>query len=406
MPRGARVRTLGRWALVLALLLWAAPADAHRRSLSYSNWSLEPDGARVHVRVSQLDLSRLGLAYLPAGGPDDPVAAYLATRVILSAGEEPCLPTALPTPREAPEGWAVYAWRVRCPGEAPRTLASTLFLDVAPSHLHFARVDGGAGGGITERVLSEAARSWSLAAADTPEDASGTTLGGYLMLGVEHILTGWDHLAFVLALLILAGTLGEVAALVTSFTVAHSVTLGLATLGWVRPDSDAVESLIGFSIALVAAENGWILGGRGRAVPLAVGGGLVLLALLPEAAVARAALLGLALFSLCHFGLLARSPRPARLRAAVAFAFGLVHGFGFAGVLAEMELPTARLVPALFGFNVGVELGQLAVVLLAWPLLRAVSRWGGDAAGRRVAETASAAICGLGLYWFVVRAFG
>lgn len=397
---GAAVVWLG------AALLLAAPAEAHRRSLSYSTWTLLPDGARVHARVSQLDLSRLGLAYLPSGGPDDPVAAYLATRLGLLAGDAACAPSALPTPREAPEGWAVYAWRVRCPDDAARTILSSLFLDVAPSHMHFARIDGtGAPEGATERVLSEAQRTWPLAGSDADDAGSGTTLAGYLRLGVEHILTGWDHLAFVLALLLLAGTLGEVAALVTSFTVAHSITLGLATLGLVRPESAAVEALIGFSIALVAAENGWILGGRRRVVPLVVTGGLVLLALAPGAAVGRAALLGLALFSLCHFGLLARSPRPARLRAAVAFAFGLVHGFGFAGILAELELPTARLVPALFGFNVGVELGQLAVVLAVWPLLRAVGRLAGGEAGRWVAEVGSAVVCGLGLYWFLVRSF-
>ncbi len=400
MSRTARLALL-----VLALGLLAAPAAAHRRSLSYSTWTLEPDGARVHARVSQLDLSRLGLAYLATGGPGDPVAAYLASRVGMSAGATACAPTALPSPREAPEGWAVYAWRVRCPTSEPRAIASALFLDVAPSHLHFARVDAGTGIGVVERVLSEAERVWPLPGPGNPRERAGTRLGGYLTLGVEHILTGWDHLAFVLALLLLAGTLGELAALVTAFTVAHSVTLGLATLGVVRPESRAVEALIGFSIALVAAENGWILGGRGRAVPIAVAGGVAVLALLPGAALGRAALLGLALFSLCHFGLLARSARPARLRAAVAFAFGLVHGFGFAGILAELELPTARLVPALFGFNVGVELGQLAVVLLVWPLLQAVARWGGENGARWLAEGGSAAICGLGLYWFLVRAF-
>ena len=88
----------------------------------------------------------------------------------------------------------------------------------------------------------------------------------------------------------------------------------------------------------------------------------------------------------------------------MAFAFGLVHGFGFAGILAELTLPTDRLAPALFGFNVGVELGQLAVVLLVWPALRALATRAADGY-RVVAEVASAAICGLGLYWFVLRAF-
>ncbi len=237
----------------------------------------------------------------------------------------------------------------------------------------------------------------------------GTSLAGYVALGLEHILTGWDHLAFVLALLLLATRISEVAGLVTSFTLAHSVTLGLAVLGIVHPDGRAVEALIGYSIALVALENAWLLAGRGRGLPIIATAGLLVLALLSLlgiGAVPALALLGVALFTACHFGLLARAERPVRLRAAVAFGFGLVHGFGFAGVLAEMELPAGRVAPALFGFNVGVELGQLVVVTLAWPLLRALARWRGGRAYGPVVDLASAAVFGLGLFWFVSRSFG
>jgi hypothetical protein len=104
--------------------------------------------------------------------------------------------------------------------------------------------------------------------------------------------------------------------------------------------------------------------------------------------------------------MLARSPHPARLRVAVAFAFGLVHGFGFAGVLAELALPPQQLAIALFGFNLGVEVGQLAVVACLWPCLRALARPAGGRALELVAEGGSAAICGLGLFWFVTRSFG
>jgi hypothetical protein len=119
--------------------------------------------------------------------------------------------------------------------------------------------------------------------------------------------------------------------------------------------------------------------------------------------VPRPALAGLALFTGCHFALLRRSRQPARLRAAVAFAFGLIHGFGFAGVLAEMALPVDRLAAALFGFNVGVEIGQLAIVAATWPFLRWLLRSSRGGLGPAFAATASAAICGLGLYWFLVR---
>src|SRR6185369_16487378 len=154
--------------------------------------------------------------------------------------------------------------------------------------------------------------------------------------------------------------------------------------------------------ALVAFENAWLLAGRDRASAVVASALLVMAAIAMPGAVGSVTLLGLVLFTACHLGLLAQSERPARLRALVAFAFGLIHGFAFAGVLAEMDLPRARLVPALVGFNVGVELGQLAIVAVAWTALLAVERIA-PGGRRRMAEIGSAAVCGLGFYWFVTR---
>lgn len=393
----------------LALALGVSAAGAHTRSVSYSSWRLDAEGAEVRVRVSLLELTRLGIdpdRDLASGGA---VARYLAEHLVLRRGDARCEPAFDPVAEAAPRGSVHFRWRVRCAGTGPDRIESRILLEQAPSHLHFARV--ALPGGAQERLLSESAPDWLLpqtadGGPSAPHAESGTGLGGYVGLGVEHILTGWDHLAFVLALLLLASRLAEVAALVTAFTLAHSITLGLAVLGVLRPDAAAVEASIGASIALVAAENGWLLSGRGRAVPAlatALPCALAALALAGIGSVPVAALLGLALFTRCHFALLARAERPARLRAAVAFAFGLVHGFGFAGVLAEMQLPTERLASALFGFNLGVELGQLGVVALVWPALRALEA-GGRGLHRRVAELGSAAICGLGLYWFLTRA--
>ncbi len=401
--------------LLLALLAMALPelADAHGRSLSWSSWRLTGDGASLRVRVPLLELTRLGVDPISDARATTRIALRLAEQVQLTRGGRPCEPVADPLPVAAPEGQAIFAWRVRCTGAGPLAIASTFLIDVAPSHLHFARIET-ADGSVRERVLSDAAPSWALGDPSAPDgaaegDAAGTGFTGYVALGIEHIATGWDHLAFVLALLLLAASFGEVAALVTGFTVAHSVTLALAVLGVVRPEPAAIEALIGFSIALIAAENGWLLGGRGRAVPWTVTGlllGMAAVAAVGIGNVPAAALAGLALFSRCHFALLERSDRPARLRAAVAFAFGLIHGFGFAGILAEMALPADRLVPALLGFNLGVELGQLAIVALAWPALRALAGLADGRPQRALTEVASAAICGLGLFWFVTRTFG
>jgi len=396
--------------LALLALLLAADARAHTRSVSYSSWTLEPDGARVELRIPLLELTRLGEDAATEIGTGGPVARYLSEQLTLTRGGARCAPEGEVAAAPAPKGWAHFRWRVRCDASGSAVIASHILLAEAPSHLHFARV---AGASVQERVLTEAAPSWPLPAdgtgtASAAPTLEGTGLGGYVALGIEHILSGTDHLAFVLALLLLASRLSEVAALVTAFTLAHSLTLALAVLHVLNPDAAAVDALIGLSIALVAAENAWLLGGRGRALPWLASVGLLALAVLAAVGVGTVpalALCGLALFTACHFALLRRVERPARLRAAVAFTFGLVHGFGFAGVLAEMQLPTERVLHALFGFNAGVELGQLAIVALVWPALRALQGSSPDRLHRRVAELGSAAICGLGLYWFLLRTF-
>jgi hypothetical protein len=398
-------------AVLCAAVPWlAAPAAAHTRSVSYSSWELSGAGARVRVRVPLLELSRLGLDPKLDMGTGGRAAAYLASHLSLAVAGRDCAQVAPPVARAAAEGFAHFEWRVACDASGSASVATAILLAEAPSHLHFARVERASEPPL-ERVLTAGEPAWALPAPGSASgaQAQGTSLPGYVLLGVEHILSGWDHLAFVLALLLLARRLGEVAALVTAFTVAHSVTLALAVLGVVRPEQGAVEALIGFSIALVAAENAWLLGGRGRGVPAAATAFLLAvaaLAMLGVGSVSAATAAGLALFTACHFALLARVARPEGLRAAVAFAFGLIHGFGFAGVLAEMQLPPDRTVPALFGFNAGVELGQLAIVCLVWPALRWLASASPLRGHRAVAEAGSAAILALGLHWFVQRSFG
>lgn len=394
-------RCIGPIASALFLLA-ASSAMAHGRSVSYSTWRFDTAGAEVRARISRLELTRVGLDPAASRRQSDEVGRLLVLALQLRSGDRPCEADGEPVALPAETGWVVFGWRLVCREPGDRTITSSLLLDVAPSHLHFARVAGEKG---VERVLSEAEASWRIEDSPLATDPAiaGSSFANYLRLGVEHILSGWDHLAFVVALLLLASNVREVAGLVTGFTVAHSVTLGLAVLGVVRPDGRVVEALIGFSIALVAIENSWILSGRGRMVPLITVGALALFAIAGLGVVPRAAFAGLALFTACHFALLGAVERPARLRTGVAFAFGLIHGFGFAGVLAEMALSRDRLVPALLGFNCGVELGQLAVVAVAWPALRLVARSCDSRVERLVVEFGSAAVCGLGLFWFVTR---
>jgi hypothetical protein len=381
--------------LILVLALWAAAAGAHDGGTSYSDWSIDGRAAQVRVRISQLELTRLQLD--PYQMPDyaDRVAQRLPEALELWSGAKRCRPGVAEVSPGA-DGWLAARWTLTCPAAHGHVIRSSLLHEVAPAHLHLARVTT-AGAPPSEYLLTYAEPGATFA-------APPAGLAAFVTLGIEHILTGWDHLAFLLALILLASRLAELALVVTAFTLAHSVTLAAAVLGWAAVDMVAVEALIGLSILIVAAENLWARSGRGAWLPLLLAGALALLAALDVAAVAPLALAGAALFVAAYFGLAADGAPPMRLRVAIAFVFGLVHGFGFAGVLAQLELPAERLALGLFGFNLGVELGQLLVVAGAWLLLRALAR--APRAAGWVGDGASAAVCALGAFWFVGRAFG
>ena len=182
----------------------------------------------------------------------------------------------------------------------------------------------------------------------------------YFVIGVEHILLGIDHLLFVLALLLLVRGVGKLVWTITAFTAAHSITLGAATLGFVRVPSAPVEAVIALSIVFLASELA-----RRRT-------------------------------GAAETDLLARFPW------IVAFSFGLLHGFGFAGALSEVGVPASAVPLALLFFNVGVEIGQLIfvaiVLVLGWLITRAALRvptWWPRAAAYAIG-TASA-------FWLIER---
>ncbi|MCA9615265.1 MAG: HupE/UreJ family protein [Myxococcales bacterium] len=178
--------------------------------------------------------------------------------------------------------------------------------------------------------------------------------------------------------------------------------MAAATLEWVHVDAAPVEAVIGLSVALVAVENVWLTREtRDRATPIVA----CALPLAAAAILRQPAYAGIALFAACHFGLSARSGRPLAWRAGVAAVFGLLHGFGFAGALADVGLPEDGWAAALFGFNVGVELGQLLVVAAAGLVALAASRL--PAAPREHGLTlARYALGTLGAFWCVERVVG
>src|SRR5262249_24403312 len=177
----------------------------------------------------------------------------------------------------------------------------------------------------------------------------------FVPAGIHHILIGPDHLLFLIGLLLLGGSVRQLLLVVTSFTLAHSITLSLAALNIVSPPARVIEPAIALSIVYVGADN-----------------------------------------------LLARGGRD--VRAWIAFTFGFIHGFGFANVLREMDLPTRALGWSLFSFNFGLEIGQLLVVVAVASALASL-RSRSEAAGRRVALAGSVVVIAAGAFWFIQRVF-
>jgi hydrogenase/urease accessory protein HupE len=193
-------------------------------------------------------------------------------------------------------------------------------------------------------------------------DYFGGTLAGVLAVmrkfvpaGVRHILIGPDHLLFLVGLLLLGGSMWRLLLVVTAFTVANSITLSLAALNIVAPPAGVVEPAIALSIVYVGADNLMVRGGRD-------------------------------------------------LRGWIAFAFGFIHGLGFADVLRGMDLPARALGWSLFSFNVGVEIGQLFVVVAVASAL-ALLRRRSEVAGRRLVLAGSVAVIAAGAFWFIQRVF-
>jgi len=326
--------------LLLLLAVAAAPAHAHKPSDSYL--TLYADGKTLR---GQWDIALRDLEYavgLDANGDGTitwgelkakqaDVDAYVLARLALRADGRPCrlAPTEHLVDDHTDGAYAVLRFTAECREYRDVEVEYSLFFDLDPTHRGLLRLERG-GDSVT-----------GILGPDRPRlklDAQGRTrleqFADYVREGTWHIWIGFDHILFLVSLLLpsvfilvenrwapatrFGDTFWDVFRVATSFTIAHSITLSLAALSVIQLPSRLVESCIALSVVLAALNNIW---------PLVHG-----------------------------------------RRWAVAFGFGLIHGFGFASVLADLGLPRDALLLALVGFNVGVELGQLAIISMFLPV--------------------------------------
>lgn len=309
------------------VLAGALILPAHQAGISRGTWAL--DGAVVDAE--------LVLQRAEATTARDAIT----TEITVSVDGTPCSPALLGDGAVEEDG---HAWRLRftCPHQGRVTVdLAPLLARLTPGHRHLAR------------AVTASGDVDVVAFAGAPSFSFGEPAGvcDYLLIGVEHILLGIDHMVFLFGLLLVGGRLRSTFAVITAFTLAHSVTLAVAALGVWRPPSSVIEPLIALSIAYVGVENFFV--------------------------------------------------RDAGKRWRITAPFGLLHGFGFAGALAEVGVPQGDLPLVLLLFNLGVELGQLAVLAVVLPVLLLARKRGW--LGARATKGLSAVVVALGAFWLVER---
>ena len=295
-----------------------------------------------------------------------------------------------------------FAWAFQCL-QIPETVSVSLFQDLGVTHTHIARgvVDGES---VPEFMFASNRDAWVIG---LPEErnVNQSSYFGYFKSGVEHILSGWDHLTFLLGLLLLfTGRFLVIA--ITGFTIGHSLTLGLGAMNVLRVHSEIIETLIGFSILLLAVE--YFIKHTFEIDKLAKNLVLSLCAFLPLTVFGDLDLIliiGLALF-LTFYLSLTNHYSNLWLPLMITIFFGLIHGLGFASSIAESGIPQDRLVPIILSFNIGVEVGQLAVAFALLALIKITKMYFHSSYFHYLHGAMGAFVFSMGTFWFISRAMG
>lgn len=346
--------------VVLALLAFftATNASAHTVGISRGEYLWKDGTLFAGVSFARQELATSLPHLLDRGGADDllgfenhreALGAWLVSGLDVRARGEPCT-ARFGGMRFDGDGLAL-AVAYACSGAAETIEVSTRFpLELARGHRHLATLSSG--DDVWEDVASAARPNLRFELAERPpQEREKRTFFPLLLMGLEHIFTGYDHLLFLFGLVLIGGPLRSLVAAVTAFTLAHSVTLALAAFDVWVPPSKVIEPCIALSIVYVGVENWFVKDARGRW--------------------------------------------------RITLLFGLVHGFGFAGALRDVAVARVDMPLALLGFNLGVELGQVAVLAALLPVVLAVRK---TAIWSRVGMRAcTMTIAATGLVWFVAR---
>ena len=384
------------------LILCSICSEAHNRSESYSKFNLTSNEQGMAIQVTGSIKQDIFNNLNPTSHfkSYESLVAYLDKAINL--GSSCKLNESVEINENISLGVLKFAWSFQCL-QIPESISMSLFQDLGVTHTHIARgvIDGQS---VPEFMFASTQDAWVIGLPGE-SNVNQSSYFGYFKSGVQHILSGWDHLTFLLGLLLLfTGRFLIIA--ITGFTIGHSLTLGLGAMNVLRVHSEIIETLIGFSILLLAVE--YFHKHAFEINKLIKNLALSFCAFLPLTIFGNLdpiLIVGLALFLTFYLSLTNHCSSP-WLPLMVTVFFGLIHGLGFASSIAESGIPQDRLLPIILSFNIGVEVGQLVVAFTLLAFLKLTKTYFRFSDFNYLHGAMGAFVFSMGTFWFISRAIG
>jgi len=357
---------------VIILFFLLSPLNAHYFSESFSKWNVVDNKVEANFSLLTLESTRIfqvenyqKIMFEENLSETDVFKIYLSQHLKVTSEGKNCSLVDEIKELNSQEGSLNLSLNFKCPSNKEVKIINNALFNLVQSHIHLARIY------IDNNLYTEKALFFNDQSIDLNEEKENNSFSNsfykFFSLGLDHILSGYDHLLFILGLLLLVTNLKRLLLVITGFTIGHSLTLSLSVINIIQVKSSLVEALIGYTIMFVGLEYLYKENNDHRVSIIFVTTLSLLLLIfgnLINPNFPYFLILGILLFSLGYFYLLKNLNSENNLLSIITIIFGLIHGFGFGGFLLGSKISSENIFSGLLGFNLGVEVGQIIFVLL------------------------------------------
>ena len=357
---------------VIILFFLLSPLNAHYFSESFSKWNVVDNKVEANFSLLTLESTRIfqvenyqKIMFEENLSETDVFKIYLSQHLKVTSEGKNCSLVDEIKELNSQEGSLNLSLNFECPSNKEIKIINNALFNLVQSHIHIARIY------IDNNLYTEKALFFNDQSIDLNEEKENNSFSNsfykFFSLGLDHILSGYDHLLFILGLLLLVTNLKRLLLVITGFTIGHSLTLSLSVINIIQVKSSLVEALIGYTIMFVGLEYLYKENKDHRVSMIFITTLSLLLLIfgnLINPNFPYFLILGILIFSLGYFYLLKNLNLENNLLSIITIIFGLIHGFGFGGFLLGSKISSENIFSGLLGFNLGVEVGQIIFVLL------------------------------------------